>query len=484
MDIGPVNNIILLADCYKVAHHRLYPPGTTTLYSYFESRGGKFPYTVFFGLQYILKRWLVGRVVTEEVIQEAKEIFNATHMNEDTFNEEGWNHILKKHGGYLPVRIKAVAEGSVVPTRNVLFTVENTDPAVPWLTQYLETILVQTWYPMTVATISRVCKQLLYNSNERTSDDQSLLSGSLSDCGYRGASSLESAAVGGAAHLVNFTITQNIAGTCLLRKYYNVHGVPGYANISSEHSTVTTWGREEESAAHRNVMKTFFGRKVACVVDSYDIWKSINDIFCGELKDIVLQHKSEGGTLAIRPDSGDPKQVLLKCLDVLGKEFGTEKNSKGYKVLPSFMKVLQADGINCKSLAAILKAMEDSGWASNNAVFGAGAAILQKIDRDTQKCAYKCSLAVIDEKEREVFKQPIADPGKHSKRGRLALLYKNGVYTTVKASECTTKQDHLETVYENGKLLKDFSLEEIRERAQVTSIDTEILKFIEQDSLQ
>ncbi|XP_064096193.1 nicotinamide phosphoribosyltransferase-like [Macrobrachium nipponense] len=337
---------------------------------------------------------------------------------------------------------------------------------------------------MTVATVSRVCKQLLYNSNERTSDDQSLLSQSLSDCGYRGASSLESAAVGGAAHIVNFTTTQNIAGTCLLRKYYNVDGVPAYAGVSSEHSTVTAWGRKDETAAQRNTMKTFFGRKVACVVDSYDIWKSINDIFCGELKDIILQHKNKGGTLAIRPDSGDPKQVLLKCLDILGKEFGTEKNSKGYKVLPLFMKVLQADGINCQSLAAILKAMEDSGWASTNVVFGSGAALLQKVDRDTQKCAYKCSLAVIDGKEHEVFKQPITDPGKHSKRGRLALLYKNGVYTTVKASDCTTEKDHLEIVYENGRLLKDFNLEEIRERAQVTCVDTEILKSIEQDALQ
>ncbi|XP_068211419.1 nicotinamide phosphoribosyltransferase-like [Palaemon carinicauda] len=482
MDKQPLNNVILLADCYKVSHHLQYPPGTTKLYSYFESRGGKFPYTVFFGLQYILKRWLVGQVVTKEVIQEAKEIYNAAVLSDDLFNEEGWNYILEKHGGRLPIRIKAVAEGSVVPVKNVLFTVENTDPAVPWLTQYLETILVQTWYPMTVATVSRIHKQLVHHYNEISSDDMSLVSFSLHDTGYRGVSSVESAAIGGAAHMVNFKTSDTIAGSCMLRKYYHVDGVAAMSGPFSEHSTVTSWGRDRENEAHKMMLTKFMGRKFGCVVDSFNIWKCLEDTFGKEMKDLVIENGKKGGSISVRPDSGDPVEVVLKVLDILGKGFGTEKNSKGYKVLPEYIRVVQADGINYKCLAAILKAMEENGWAANNAGFGAGAALLQRIDRDTQKCAYKCSFAEVNGEEIDVYKQPITDPGKNSKRGRLALHCTNGVYTTVKASESSEEQDQLLTVFENGELLKDYTFDEVRLRAEISSNDIDILKFIAEDA--
>ncbi|XP_064091267.1 nicotinamide phosphoribosyltransferase-like isoform X1 [Macrobrachium nipponense] len=482
--MGPeaVNNVILLADCYKVSHHLQYPPGITKLYSYFESRGGKFPYTVFFGLQYILKKWLVGQVVTKEVIQEAKEIYGAAVMADDLFNEEGWNYILEKHGGHLPVRIKAVAEGSIVPVKNVLFTVENTDPAVPWLTNYLETILVQAWYPMTVATISRIHKQLIHHYNQISSDDQSLVSFSLHDTGYRGVSSVETAAIGGAAHMINFKSSDTIAGSCLLRKYYHVEGVAGFSGPFSEHSTVTSWGRERENEAHKKMLKSFMGRKFGCVVDSYNIWECLEKTFGQELKDLVIENGSKGGMVAIRPDSGNPTEVVLKCLEILEKAFGTEKNSKGYKVLPEYIKVVQADGINYQALASILKAMEENGWAANNASFGAGAALLQRIDRDTQRCAYKCSMAEVNGEDIEVFKQPITDPGKRSKKGRLALHCTDGVYTTVKASESSEEQDQLVTVFENGELLKDFTFEEICQRAEISGHDIDILKFIAEDA--
>ena len=149
------SNIILLTDSYKVSHYKQYPAGTTQIYSYFESRGGQFENLTFFGLQYYLIEYLAGQVVTQAKINQAEKLFSAHFGNENLFNKAGWEYILKEHKGYLPVRIRAVPEGMVIPTHNVIMTVENTDPNCFWLTNFLETLLVQMWYPCTVATISR-----------------------------------------------------------------------------------------------------------------------------------------------------------------------------------------------------------------------------------------------------------------------------------------------------------------------------------------
>ena len=142
-----LNNICLLTDSYKVSHHRQYPPQTTRVYSYFESRSGAaYPQTVFFGLQYWLKHYLTGQVVTREKIDQAEKLFKS-HFATPVFNRAGWEHILREHKGRLPVEIKAVPEGALVPLSNVLMTVENTDPQAFWLTNYLESLLVQVWYP-------------------------------------------------------------------------------------------------------------------------------------------------------------------------------------------------------------------------------------------------------------------------------------------------------------------------------------------------
>jgi nicotinamide phosphoribosyltransferase len=158
-----MENILLLTDSYKVSHHVQYPPGTTTIYSYFEPRGGRHKEIVFFGLQYFVKRYLCGVVVTLEKIEEAKELYEA-HFGPGTnvFNEDGWKYILEKHGGSLPVRISAVPEGTCLPYKNACMVVENTDPKCFWLVNFLETLLVQVWYPMTVATNSREQKKRCY----------------------------------------------------------------------------------------------------------------------------------------------------------------------------------------------------------------------------------------------------------------------------------------------------------------------------------
>jgi nicotinamide phosphoribosyltransferase len=248
------DNLLLTTDSYKVTHHRQYPPETTTVYSYFESRGGKFPSTVFYGLQYIIKRWLVGQVVTKKKIEEAKQYYSH-HFNGcgDLFNEGGWTHVLEKHGGRLPIRIKAVPEGTVVPFKNVLFTVENTDPKCYWLTNILETLLVQVWYPMTVATVSRAQKVVIAKYLNETADTMAGLPFKLHDFGFRGCSSVESAGIGGSAHLVSFQGTDTVAAVVYAKEYYDCP-MAGYSIPAAEHSTITTWGREGEVDAFRNML--------------------------------------------------------------------------------------------------------------------------------------------------------------------------------------------------------------------------------------
>lgn len=464
-----MDNILLCADSYKISHHLQYPPDTRKVYSYFESRGGKFDKVLFFGLQYILKKWLVGKVVTEEKIQVAKSTFKE-HFGQDFFNEEGWRYILEKHGGHLPLRIKAVAEGTLVPCRNVLFTVENTDPKCYWLTNYLETLLVEVWYPVTVATNSFYQKKVLHKYLRDTSENTNKLPFQLHDFGFRGCSTVESAMIGGLSHLVNFKGTDTIAALVGGKTYYRCD-MAGYSIPAAEHSTITSWGRDGEEKAFRNMLNQFQNSPVSVVSDSYNVYEVCEKIWGEKLKDEVM--KRGKNFLVIRPDSGDPATTVVKVLEILGKKFGTKTNSKGYKQLPDYLRLIQGDGISYDSLGPILESITKAGWSSENLTFGSGGALLQRIDRDTQKCAFKCSFAVIGDRRVSIFKDPVDDKGKKSKKGKLKLRYKNGVFQTVEESQKDTdneddkddKDDLLKTVYENGVLKKDFTFEEVRKLA-------------------
>lgn len=459
-----LNNLILLTDSYKVGHFRQYPPGTNTVYSYFESRGGMFPETVFFGLQYFLQRYL-DFTVTPELIEEASSYYNPHFGTEALFNRAGWEYILKVHGGRLPVRIKAVPEGTVVPNSNVLMTIENTDPECYWLTNYLETLLVQTWYPSTVATLSREMKKLINRFLAKTGD-VGLIDFKLHDFGFRGVSSVESAGIGGAAHLVNFLGTDTVAALVVAREYYGCE-MAGYSIPASEHSTITSWEQDGEVRAFENMIDQYGHNPIyACVSDSYDIWRACRDYWGGALREKVL---NAPGTLVVRPDSGIPHEVVVKCLDILGEKFGFEYNEKGFKVLNPKVRLIQGDGIDYEETRRILTEMERAGWSADNVAFGMGGGLLQKVHRDTQKYAFKCSQAVVGSRAVDVFKDPITDSGKTSKKGRLSLIPSDSGWGSRKFKTVPGghNADILTPVFENGEILKRWTLEEIRERAKL-----------------
>jgi len=456
-----MQNIILNADSYKASHYLQYPPGTRFVSSYIESRGGAFEQTVFFGLQMFLKDYLT-RPITQDDIDEAEAVLTAHGV---PFNRDGWQHILERHDGYLPIEIQAVPEGTVLPVRNVLVQVMNTDPAVPWLTSYVETALLRAvWYPTTVATVSWQAKQIIKGYLEATANTLAGLPFKLHDFGARGASSEETAAIGGAAHLVNFMGSDTLSGVLAARRYY-AEPMGAFSIPAAEHSTITAWGPEREREAYANMLEQFAGpdKPVAVVSDSYDLWHAIDNLWGRELRDAVIK---SGGTLVVRPDSGNPVEVVTGVIERLMMWFGFETNSKGYRVLPPHVRVIQGDGVSLGSIDAILSAMKARGLSADNVAFGMGAELLQKVNRDTLRFAMKASAAEIDGEWRDVYKDPVTDQGKRSKAGRLALIHDDGDgYRTVRERDRGDRPNALVTVYRNGELLVDWRFEEIRQRA-------------------
>jgi len=422
-------NIVLLADAYKYSHHKLYYPGTTKIYSYLESRGGQFNETVFFGLQYFLKYYLEGAVITKEKIDEAEPFLQQVFGRNDVFDRSRFDYIVEKHQGRLPVRIKAVPEGTVVPVNNVLMTIENTDPECFWLSNFLETLLMQVWYPNTVATLSREVRKIVEEYFEETASEASKagIDFVLNDFGFRGASSVESAGLGGASHLINFRGSDTIMGSMLAKRYYDAQKVYGVSIPATEHSVCTLLGEEGELEVFKHILKTFPTGVVACVSDSFDIFKACSEYWGTELKEMVL---ARDGVLVIRPDSGDPVFTLLKVFSILFDKFGYTINEKGYKVLPPQVRVIQGDGINVDSIRFIYGALKLNGISAENLVLGMGGALLQKVDRDTQKFAFKCSYAEVKGKPVDVQKHPVeldthgtlVQSFKKSKAGQLKLI--------------------------------------------------------------
>jgi len=443
-----------------------YPAGTTGVYSYIESRGGRYDSTVFFGLQAFIKEYLL-EPITQSDIDIADEILTA---HGEPFNRAGWQYILDKHMGYLPVVIRAVPEGTVVPVKNVLATIENTDPECFWLTTWLETALLRAiWYPTTVATQSWKIRQVILDALEKTGDP-SLIDFKLHDFGARGVSSLESAAIGGAAHLVNFMGSDTISGVLYAREYYDA-GVAGFSIPAAEHSTITSWGRNNEVKAYENMLKQFAkpGSIVAIVSDSYDIYNAVDKLWGEELRQQVID---SGATVVIRPDSGDPDVVCRQLVQKLDAKFGSTVNSKGFKVLNN-VRLIQGDGVNENTIRTILGSFQAYGYSADNIAFGMGGALLQQVDRDTQRFAMKCSSALINGEWVDVQKDPVTDSGKKSKAGRVTLWKSGGEWVSA-VNQPTGWYDRatgnfanvLEEVYRDGKLIQEIDFATVRANAR------------------
>lgn len=458
-----MTNLILNTDSYKLSHYRQYPPGTRAISSYIEARGeSERPEVVFFGLQMFLKQYLSAALTLAD-IDEAEAIVTAHGM---PFNREGWTGIVRDHGGMLPLRIEALPEGTVVRRGVPMVQVVNTDHDYAWLTSYVETALMRAvWYPTTVASKSRETRKMIEPILESTSDVAAdVLPFRLHDFGARGVGAFEQAGIGGAAHLVNFMGTDTITGVLFAKKYYGAD-MAGFSIPASEHSTMTAWGEEHEAEAYANMIEQFAkGGLFAVVSDSYDIDNAVRNIWGRQLRDAV---RTSGGTLVVRPDSGDPVETPIQVVEGLAEAFGTTTNSKGYRVLADCVRVIQGDGIVPQQIEHILSRLEEKGYSAENIAFGMGAGLLQKVDRDTYSFAMKANARLdADAVWNDVYKRPATMRSKSSKAGRQAVVSVDGDLQAARLEEVATKDNLMQPVWENGTLLVDQSFDDIRARAR------------------
>ena len=456
-------NLILDVDSYKVTHFNQYPQNTKKLYAYIEARNLNSEELIFFGLQAFVKKYLLNPI-TQDDIDEAEK-FLLSHIG--VFNRDDWEYILNQHGGFLPIEIKSLDEGTVTNKKIPLLDITNTDEKVPWLVTYIETALLRSlWYPSSVATISREIKKIIFRYLDDTCtnfDDQ--LPFKLHDFGARGVSSYESSRIGGAAHLLNFLGSDTVEGAMFLKDYYDGTDI-SYSIPASEHSTITAWGKDNENKAHENIINQFLleGKVIASVIDSYDTFETASKTISSELKEKIINSK---GTLVVRPDSGKLPDTIIELLNTLSSEenFGYILNSKGYKELPSYIRVIQGDGVDKNSIEDILISMKENNYSAANITFGMGGALLQKLDRDTYSFAMKVSAIHDGNTWKDVYKEPSNDKTKNSRRGRFAIVQNDEL--EVVDLEKLNQTNLLKTRYKDGKLYNETDLKVIRNKVEI-----------------
>lgn len=450
-------NVLTQTDSYKLSHFKQYPEGTEHVYSYIEARKGSYPVVVL-GISDFCSKLSNG--LTHENVDELRSL---SIIHGVPFNDEGFQSLLSKYVGIgFPVRVMGVPEGTVVNPSTPIATIVNTDPEFPWLTSFFETLFLRcVWYPSTVASRSRYIKTRIAEFMRITGADMGSLDFKLNDFGSRGASSSETAALGGAGFLTQFQGTDNIDAIMYLR---DVYGEPmaGFSIPATEHSTVTSWGREGEKAMYENFIRKNGGegKLFACVSDSYNIWDALS--LWKELEPVLLE---VGGTLVVRPDSGDPVMTPVRVISDLMQLFGYTTNDKGFRVLPDHIRVIQGDGVDEQSIVRIMQQMVDSSMSIDNIAFGMGGGLLQKCDRDTLGFAMKCSAASVKGEWRDVYKDPVHG-GKTSKRG---LVTVDGVTPYSHAGELLAGPDTPSwvTYYHHGNLKLRSSWQTIKQRSSI-----------------
>lgn len=470
------NNLLLMTDAYKFGGHiEQYPAGMNKVYSYLISRSDhKYKEQMFFGLQYYLKEYL--KCPSYDDVEEALKYRRMILGNAPQKVFVAFNKLVRL--GYLPLMIKAVPEGMILPVKNVLMTITNTHPDFYWLVGYVESLLLKVWNTISVATYSYEMKKLMTKYIEMTCDNNDAIPFMLHDFGYRGCSSEETSALSGAAHLCNFIGTDTVPAVKLLSDYYGCASNIGLSVPASEHSVMCAYGRDNEIEAFRNMLRLYPTGIVSIVADSYNLWNVLVKIL-PELKKEIL---ARDGKVVIRPDSGDPHKIIcgnsnsasmierMGCLRLLENTFGSTINSKGYKVLNPKIGLIYGDGMYYERYKHILQDMQAMDYAASNLVAGVGGLLLQHHNRDDLGITFKASYGEINGVCMDVVKDPITDPQKKSLQGLLCLQEKGGVIST--KEHCSVEEEQsglLRVVYENGKLYNETNLDKIRELANATT---------------
>lgn len=476
--IAPISDLrpnhYINTDVYKDFHEPLYVPGLTSLSSYFHSRGGPWETATLFGLQYDLhKYWM--KPMTMGDISEAED-FNNEHFIR--FDRKKAERIVTVHGGYLPLRVRAIPEGLCVPTGHALMTVENMDPEMASLESMMETSLVRLWQASTTATVCREMKKLLLKYLRITSDTpEQDVEYMYWDFGARAMDTVEMSQKSGMSPLLSFKGTDTKEGVRAANHYY--HGGQRFQMVgvpATEHSTICSWGREREFDSVEHAIRTYlYDRQLppgipkilSCVGDTYDIYNFVHQVTTGKLHKLI---KESGGKFVPRPDSGPPAKVLPEIFNIASANLGSDmgETTKGYRKLPPYFGFLQGDAVDLYKVEPYLQALVENKICVSNFVFGSGGGLHQIWQRDDQKWKFACSAAKgKDGWVDDVRKDPITDPGKRSRAGRLDLIRKeDGTYDTVDLGHdaIAHPQSVMNTVYETGEILYHNTFSDCQER--------------------
>lgn len=481
--VGLLSDVLCLkSDSYKVGHWKMMLDDVDNFFSYGEARGPGhgITKTVVTGPQAIIKKYFMKKVTMGDV-KRAKR-FADRHLRPGAFNYEGWKYIVEVHNGYLPLEVWAVPEGTVMDTKNVIYYVQATDEKCKWVVSYFEPLWLQVWYPITVASLSYAIRGVIGKFWEETVDDDRMsgINFALHDFGFRGVSSPESAGIGGQGHLLNFMGTDTMQAITVLYDYYNLDeeddaSMPGFSVFASEHAVSCQYSNAKEKNDYKylEAMVALLeeecaklpGAIVSAVADTYEVYRFTNWVGT----DFKERIEKSGGRFVVRPDSGDPTVVPVQLIEMLLNLFGYTVNKKGYKVLPDCIRVLQGDGITIETINQILLSLRAKGISAENIVFGMGGGLLQHCDRDWLKFAQKTTAMERNGEWIELQKDPITDPGKQSKKGRVTTVIRDGQYMSLQFEDVRdTDTPVMRKIFENGNLLIDESFTVIRARVQAT----------------
>lgn len=481
-----MTSFLYLIDGYKVDHRRQYPPFTTRVYSNFTPRSSRVlgqDAVVAFGAQYLAQRYFEEVAQATFFDRDKDEVLREYQDFLDSYlgpNDVGVDHIAALHDlGYLPLELCAVPEGTLVPLRVPVLTVENTHPDFFWLTNYFETLLSNVlWMAMTSATTAYRYRKLISGHADIQGYDQSLVNWQGHDFSMRGLSGIESAELSGAGHLLSFTGTDSVPAIKMLEHYYPGGGFIAGSVPATEHSVMCAGGEVDEMATFERLMDLYPNGILSVVSDTWDFWNVIGKILPA-LKNKIL---SRDGKLVIRPDSGNPVDILCGdphapvgslefkgLIDSLWDIFGGTETPSGYRVLDSHIGAIYGDSITEERCRAILERLALKGYAAANIVFGIGSYTYQYVTRDTYGFAMKATWAEICGEESMLYKDPKTDNGvKKSARGRLAVVEdEHGTITMVDGLSLKEWKEHptmLRPIWRDGEFLVHESLAEIRQR--------------------
>lgn len=484
MRYNPMNAI----DAYKLDHRRQYPANTTNVYSNFTPRGSRIEginKVVFFGLQAFLQDYCIEQFaewfsMDEDSAAEQYESFTTSVLGP---NDIGSEHIRALHQlGYLPLRFCAVPEGTLVPLRLPMFTVENTLPEFFWLVNYIESILsASIWLPCTSATTAHHLRKLLDSKAEATSSVPEFVDWQGHDFSLRGMTSMSAAAASGAGHLLSFTGTDSMPALEYVEGFYpGDNGLVGGSVAATEHSVMCAGGERSERETFEHLIDLYPSGILSVVSDTWDLWSVLTELL-PSIKDQIM---ARDGKLVIRPDSGDPVDIICGTVDygtgdrdrlradekgvveLLWDVFGGTINDKGFKELDPHIGVIYGDSINYERAGQIADRLARKGYASTNIVLGVGSYTYQYVTRDTFGFALKATSAVVDGVQRDLFKDPVTDNGlKKSATGRLAVLpgaHGGGMTLVQQATPLQEAQSFLQPVWEDGKFLRTQSFADVR----------------------